>query len=130
VDIDEGAVMRNFIVIALLLTGCSSAAKQEDTHGVAAPGKGGRVVEFSGVQGKYPKIDSVSLYFYPGKFEIPLESLGGGRYRGSLSAEEVSGMARQPHGFRVYRARLSIISRADTGEKDTKTQDLTVALEP
>ena len=120
---------RALVIVALLLTACASAARQEDTRGFAAKEPGGRVVELSGIAGKFAKIESVSLYFYPGEFEIPLYATDG-RYRGDVSKAQVDGMARQPHGFRVYRARLTIVSSSAAGERDTKTQDLTIALEP
>jgi hypothetical protein len=122
-----------FALVGILLVGvsaCAGAAKQVDSRGLAPRQPGGRVVELAGLRGDYPRIESAHLYFYPGEFEIPLEPQADGIWRGDVSPEQVRGMARQPYGFRVYRARLTIVSLGASGEKGTKTQDLTIALEP
>lgn len=117
-------------LVFLLLLGCAVAAKQIDTSKSSPAESGGQVVEFSDVHGKYPDVTSASLYFYPGKFEIPLKSLGGGIWRGYLTPAQVLGMVPERYGFRVYRSRLTVTSRSASGEVDSSAQDITVALKP
>ncbi len=106
------------------------SAFSKDSRGIAPLEPGGRVALVSNVKGAFSDVVSASLYFYPGKFEIPLKRQEDDVWRGDLSAEQVIGMARQLYGFRVYRARLTVVSRGPSGEKDSRTRDLTIVLDP
>ncbi len=119
----------SLLVFALLL-GCAVTAKQLDTSKVPPADPGGQVVEFSDVGGKYPDVVSASLYFYPGKFSIPLKPSRGGVWRGDLTAGQVTGMVPERYGFRVYRCRLTVVSKDASGQIDSSSRDVDVALQP
>jgi hypothetical protein len=119
-----------FALLLLSISGCADLASQKDSRGLAPLEAGGRVALVSNVKGTFSDVVSASLYFYPGKFEIPLKHLDDKVWRGDISPEQVKGMARQPYGFRVYRARLTVVSRGPSGEKASREQDLTIVLDP
>ena len=126
----RSSVLFAWSIFLLCISSCADLPSQKDSRGATPASPGGQVVLLSNVKGDFPDIVSTSLYFYPGKFEIPLKREDGGIWRGDVTSEQLAGIARQRYGFRVYRARLTVVSRGPSGETSSRSQDLTVVLEP
>jgi hypothetical protein len=116
-------------LLILSLASCSAIPRQRDSRGVSPLVPGGAAVELERVAGRYPEILKAELYFYDGEFSVEMRKEGGA-WRADLTPEQVRDLPVERRGFRVYRCRVSVFSRAPGGSADVLKREIRVSLQP